>query len=516
MSLHEQAINSTDVTMKTVKPPQCIWIAYFSLFVFVAFTTFYRLGDSPAPWYDEGEFLQTARTFAETDRYAISLLDGLRGAHLSVGPTALLPPALLFRMFGQSLFVGRCFHAVSFVLAVLLIAWFSHRKFGPLAGLISSGAFIFADYLGIAYWSRTVIGEFPALAYMLVAIHLLDGQQTSRVTIKQLCASLLLGAALIAKPQFVIVLSGILVSEMTNFSISAVGRFRRILLLGLPIVLTVALGLLVTTSGIGVINYIEQLKMLSKVSDLVLYPALTSRLGSNLRLKLPELMLLVSVVNSWYLLSSWQKTKGQIILKQIFISAVVWLLWYITVAPEWTRHVLGGAALSFILMGGAVAGLLERCNARVRNSSLAVLLLSVIILGGNRVRATLDAPDYSSLKRFVSCLDSVLSGVDRPMTYEWEVQFLSKWRYLQPDFHSHYTILRRIFSDYTWNGELDENNKRQLYRDATHVISGPFGSGIFKVFSLNAIAPRGEIICRESDYTLIKLINEPEHSKSGN
>ena len=68
----------------------------------IAFLMLYRLSEYPILWYDEGSHLHLAKNLALNGIYADYSSEGLRhgGPVVGVGPTIVLPMALVFKIFG--------------------------------------------------------------------------------------------------------------------------------------------------------------------------------------------------------------------------------------------------------------------------------------------------------------------------------------------------------------------------------------------------------------------------------
>ena len=88
-----------------------------------AFLLVYHLDQYPAPWYDEGSHLHVAKNFALNGVYSDFSSEGNRpfGPAVGVGPTVLLPIALLFKVGGVSIPLARVVIVVYGVLALALL-----------------------------------------------------------------------------------------------------------------------------------------------------------------------------------------------------------------------------------------------------------------------------------------------------------------------------------------------------------------------------------------------------------
>ncbi len=88
------------------------------LLLFALYFSFRELGTFPAPWVDEGLFLQVARNIAAGRGYVLQVLTYQWPAPyiLGVGPTLILPSAFTLWMFGDSVAAARAASAGTTVL----------------------------------------------------------------------------------------------------------------------------------------------------------------------------------------------------------------------------------------------------------------------------------------------------------------------------------------------------------------------------------------------------------------
>src|SRR5690348_18477110 len=86
-----------------------MWLAYAVGIAGFLWLALYNLGYSPVPWFDEGEHLRVPKTLVQYGQYAVWSADGFRyfGPTIGVGPTVLLPIALVFKLFGIGLVQAR-------------------------------------------------------------------------------------------------------------------------------------------------------------------------------------------------------------------------------------------------------------------------------------------------------------------------------------------------------------------------------------------------------------------------
>ena len=134
----------------------------------------FRLETYPAPWFDEGWYLQVPRNLTVFGEYATLSTEGFRhdDTVLSVLPTLYAPIALVFKGVGISLLPARLV-AVAYLLVALLAAYvFGRQLYGPIVAAGGVYLLLFhqeADpFTSTLLLGRQVMGEVPALAFVLL------------------------------------------------------------------------------------------------------------------------------------------------------------------------------------------------------------------------------------------------------------------------------------------------------------------------------------------------------------
>ncbi|MEZ4669884.1 MAG: glycosyltransferase family 39 protein [Anaerolineae bacterium] len=154
-----------------------IWLRYAITVVVVLATLFlllYRLNQFPVPWYDEGSHLHVAKNYALYGVYADSSSEGYRpfGPAIGVGPTVLLPIAAVFKIAGVSIPAARLV-IVAYSLITLLGIFFLVRHFVFYNyALLAVVLLLLLPTIRYIYYSRTVVGEVPGLAFLIVGLWL--------------------------------------------------------------------------------------------------------------------------------------------------------------------------------------------------------------------------------------------------------------------------------------------------------------------------------------------------------
>ncbi|MBN1284042.1 MAG: hypothetical protein JXB47_01445 [Anaerolineae bacterium] len=143
--------------------------------LYVAFIFLYRLGEYPLPRHDENDYLQVAKHFAFDGVYAdFSAGEGYRytGPVISVGPTVILPVALVYKLFGVGIPIARLTVVVyTFATLALLYAVSVDLVDARMAWVVLV-LVIASETLDLQAYARAVIGEMPGLFFTLAGLWL--------------------------------------------------------------------------------------------------------------------------------------------------------------------------------------------------------------------------------------------------------------------------------------------------------------------------------------------------------
>jgi 4-amino-4-deoxy-L-arabinose transferase-like glycosyltransferase len=153
--------SSADITAQPRSRTDLLLIA--GVILIGAFLLVYQLDRYPAPWYDEGSHLHVAKNFALNGVYADYSSEGNRpfGPAVGVGPTVLLPIALLFKVIGVSIPLARAVIVVYGVLSLSMLYLLTARLLNQRAALIAVMLTLLSPAVDFVFKSRTVLGEVP-------------------------------------------------------------------------------------------------------------------------------------------------------------------------------------------------------------------------------------------------------------------------------------------------------------------------------------------------------------------
>lgn len=157
-----------------IQRPDVQRLALLALVVMVGFFLLYRLDDYPAHWYDEGSHLHVVKNYVRNGIYADYSSEGLRpfGPAVGVGPTVMLPTAVLFQLFGISIPLARLL-IVAYACGALVVFYRLTGYFLNWSWRVASFlALFFSPGLDFIFHARTVLGEVPGMFFLLLALWL--------------------------------------------------------------------------------------------------------------------------------------------------------------------------------------------------------------------------------------------------------------------------------------------------------------------------------------------------------
>jgi 4-amino-4-deoxy-L-arabinose transferase-like glycosyltransferase len=169
------------------------------------FLLLFRLGSYPAPWYDEGSHLHVAKNLALNGVYADFSSEGNRyyGPVLGVGPTVLLPIALVFKLLGVSITYARLVIVAYGVLALIAFYLLGTQVMSRRGAYIALVLMVLSPGVDFVFNTRTVLGEVPGLAFLTAGLWLWL-RPGPRSLLELVGVGVLMGLTAITKNQFAI------------------------------------------------------------------------------------------------------------------------------------------------------------------------------------------------------------------------------------------------------------------------------------------------------------------------
>lgn len=189
-------------------------IAALIVIALIAILALINLPYAPRTWFDEGSHLHVPETLVRYGVYADISSEGFRyfGPTIGVGPTVMLPVALVFAVVGVDLLPARLV-IVAYLFAALLIFYqLARRLHGGRLALLTIVLLLASrtrGFEGMVEYGRQVLGEVPGLAWLgagLLAYTVAIFQPAQRRRYA-LLAGVGFGLALITKNQFALIVA---------------------------------------------------------------------------------------------------------------------------------------------------------------------------------------------------------------------------------------------------------------------------------------------------------------------
>jgi hypothetical protein len=138
----------------------------------VSFLATYHLASVPVTWFDEGVHLHVPKTLIQLGTYADISSEGFRyfGPTIAVGPTVMLPIAVMFKLAGVGLLQARLV-IVAYFLAAIGVFWVLARSaYGEARAVLAVTMLVLAPGVDFLLTGRQVVGEVPAFFSLALGI----------------------------------------------------------------------------------------------------------------------------------------------------------------------------------------------------------------------------------------------------------------------------------------------------------------------------------------------------------
>ncbi|MBP7741227.1 MAG: glycosyltransferase family 39 protein [Candidatus Pacebacteria bacterium] len=186
------------------------------------FAATYHLAESPAIWFDEGMYTQTALNLARYGTQGIQVAPHTLDSAGSVtgGFPFIGPISISYSLFGPGVVQGRAI-MVFFLVGFVILAYFSTRLlFGPTSAAIT--ALLLSSFPMLYGDGKSVLGEVPGFFFLMGSVIFLFLLEKSRYTSRTAYAGLgvMVGLCVVTKPIFILLLPA--------FGLAWLLRFRQI------------------------------------------------------------------------------------------------------------------------------------------------------------------------------------------------------------------------------------------------------------------------------------------------
>jgi 4-amino-4-deoxy-L-arabinose transferase-like glycosyltransferase len=475
---------------------------------------FVHLDRSPRTWFDEGSHLHVPKTLVQTGHYADRSSEGFRafGPTVGVGPTVMLPIAAVFKIGGIGLLGARLVIALYTIIAIAAFVLLMNRLAGGRIALLAAVLMLAAPGLDFITTGRQVIGEVPALAYLLIGLLVWftrDGTTgeigLTRCTKRCMIAGGFFGLTIVTKGQLGIVLG----PSLVLLAILALVWDRRIGLkqVMVPLIVMVAvfaaweLALLTIVTGGALRDNLVLLRQASGGSLIVIAP---HRMIAGVRFLLgPQAYFALLIPALVYACARAVRRRmgvGELVL---LVFTLVGLGWFVGASVAWPRYAFMPLALAALpiarLVDDGLRLLWRRMDRARLLAPLAAVALGLFITAslGGQFHRTLTASDAP--QQMAAYLNRTLPTSAIIETWEPELGLLTDHRYHYPP----PSLLDQAVR-HQWLGGPPLTNYDPLAGGADYLIIGPFArySGIYDEAAITA---RYRVIATVDDYTLFQL-----------
>ncbi len=459
---------------------------------------FINLRDYPLTWFDEGSHLHVPKTLVRYGVYADFSHDGFRyfGPTVGVGPTVLLPIAAVFKLFGIGLLQARVVMALYLIAASLVFFGLAHQLYGWRFAWVATALLIATRGLALLEYGRQVLGEVPGLLFMAWGLWLwFTGWERSSWR-RLATAGLLLGAAMVTKSQYFIVLApALLFAFVSNFYYRS-APWRVLLAPGVMAAMCFGAWQAYLILYLGPATAGENWRWYREaMAGAALLFAPERMTGSLLELVTPKVyfgLLLPALGYGLYLARSRDRAGHQ--WATLLAAIVVNLVWYITASIGWLRYAFPALALGSLfvarvfhaLSGGfrfEVGAMLASLRATRLNREVldwraprwqavwAAALLALIALPLLRTVEQIVWPPFDAPLTMAAYLRSHVTVTARIATWEEEVGFLTDHDYAYPPQAALPKAVNHI-----WAGGAPVSEFYDFESDSPdYVLVGPFG-----------------------------------------
>jgi 4-amino-4-deoxy-L-arabinose transferase-like glycosyltransferase len=322
----------------------------------IIFLAVYNLTNYPVTWFDEGSHLHVPKTFVRFGVYADYSSEGFRyyGPTIGVGPTVMLPIAVVFRFFGIGLLQARLVMAL-YLLATIYIFYnlalhMGGRGFAwvALVLLISSRGVALLEY------GRQVLGEVPGLFFLVAGLWLWFAWWERAGWWRLSLVGLLLGLAMVTKYQYLLVLAPALsLAWLANLTYYRSAPQRLFIIPGFVAAFCFGLWQVYLILYLGPATASENLAMLRDAAGgaaLSLSPHLMAQSIELLQSRVIYLgsLLPVLVYGIFFIIPRQREGQQWAI---IFLLVVVNLVWFVIASIGWLRYAFLGLAFSSLFVG---------------------------------------------------------------------------------------------------------------------------------------------------------------------
>lgn len=427
----------------------------------VAFLAFTNLPYAPRTWFDEGSHLHVPKTIVQHGVYADISSEGYRyyGPTVGVGPTVMLPIALMFKLFGVGLLQGRLVIVAYLLIALLACYLIARRLHGTVVGMLALTLLLGSRtlrYEGVIEYGRQVLGEVPGLAYLLLGLlawilavqheqHLRergglgrDLVPVSRSNWLILLAGMGFGLALVTKNQFVLIVPpALLMVGLLDWLYYRVCSWR---LRIVPLVIACGcfgLWTLAQLQFLGPGSFWQNMQQTRQAAGGAIFVFdMRATLRAGYYVLRPDLYGGLLLPALGYAIWRVRQRNARGLAEMLVVALIgIWLVWFVGASLGWPRYAFPAVALSALTIARMLVDLIERLrgSARLRPLTLAVgCYTALAVLMPLALSLQTVARYDDSVQRFAALMNERVPHDVVVETWEPELGVLTDHRYHYP------------------------------------------------------------------------------------
>lgn len=485
------------------------------LFLLTAPLYLYRLGVSPAPWFDEGIVLQSARNVAQRGEYALCIMNECTHFHpaIQTGPTVVLPIAGLFRLYGPRIIPARLVIVGYVFLAIVSFYRLTREVFGRAVAALAAPILVLTfdhEYLSFVMVGRQVLGEIPALAFFWLGTLLWFRSWKRRSSLTLIGAGLAWGLAWLTKVQFLVLVPA------TVIAFWLLDRFweRKLSLAHLLSPLAIGGGCVLTWYGyqiatLGPADFGQQVLRVGEAGQTHLASFSAQTAVRALRQVLGAKLFVLGLPSVAYAL--WKRIRGTrgATTEQVFLAmfSLVWLSWYVFLSLGWTRYAFVAGMMMPLFIAQSLRDIWRWAGAESTAArALPAVLYAALLLGGlTTIAGKLTHSPNSGLQDLVRYLNARIPVGSVIETWETEVGALTDHTYHHPPYE-----VTNAYTRHLWKNEpLPDNLYNPLVYGPQYLILGRFGrwTGIYQPDFLER---NGTLVRRIGQYDVYEITTDED------
>jgi len=483
----------------------------------VLFFAMYNLEGYPSmSSWDEGMLLQYPKNLALYGKYGYRTSEGISIGFTSVGPTVMLPIALVFKVLGVGLWQARAVMGVFLMLAVVAVYFLGRCMYGPKVAV--AAAFLFlcptSHWMNTIWLGRQLYGEVPATFFLLCGTYLwlksLEGDRRLFI----MGAGLMFALAVITKYQYIWIAPSLIVvwflDRVLHKRRLKISHFS-VLLLGFAICFVIGAGYVIAQAGLnGLIRHVSGMGVLSSRVAWTFSPRLWY---DNARFLYQFNFVLWGVPSLIYVfLLHTRKREEQIGQLLLPTFAVLWAIWYIFASIGWERYAYPAFAMITISAAKFFTDLTEGFDISLSKLRLALsrqggvsvfknvavtalVVLSVLIPLLSTAKRAISSHDQTA-QQFAEYVDSHIPTDALIESWQWEIDFLTDRDYHHPSRKDKVALHKHIYFG-------DPYPTYSIQDEFDYVIDGPF-SKLVGIYSSDLQKGSWELVTSIGEYDLYK------------